>query len=96
PCNYSSFAPSRAPIVQYGPKKSFYRVTNSTTKSDHIIVDDIKDIVVYNVTQKKVARTIPHKDGSTRINVYPAKEGHIMVTEYNRKEKYTRFSIESL
>ncbi|MDQ3278420.1 MAG: hypothetical protein M3Q06_08835, partial [Bacteroidota bacterium] len=28
PCNYSSFAPSRAPIVQYGPRKSFYRVTN--------------------------------------------------------------------
>ena len=96
PCNYSSYAPARAPIVQYGPKKSFYRVTNSVTKSDYVIVDDIKDIVIYNVTQKKVARTIPHKDGSIRTNVYPAKEGHVMVTEYNKKEKYTRFSIESL
>ncbi len=96
PCNYGSFAPARAPIVQFGPHKNFYRVTNSTTKSDYVIVDDIKDIVIYNVTQKKVARTIAHKDGSIRTNVYPAKEGHIMVTEYNKKEKYTRFSIESL
>lgn len=96
PCNYSSYAPARAPIAQYGPKKSFYRVTNPDTKSDYVIVDDIKDIVIYNVTQKKVARTIPHKDGSIRTYVYPAKEGHVMVTEYNKKEKYTRFSIESL
>jgi hypothetical protein len=96
PCNYSNYAPARSPIAQYGPKKSFYRVTNSATKTDYVIVDDIKDIVVYNVTQKKVARTIPHKDGSIRTNVYPAKEGHVMVTEYNKKEKYTRFSIESL
>jgi hypothetical protein len=35
------------------------------------------------------------KDGNLKINVYPAKEGHIMVSEYNRKEKTTRFSIEA-
>jgi hypothetical protein len=28
--------------------------------------------------------------------IFPAKEGHIMVAEYNRKEKYTRVSIEAL
>jgi hypothetical protein len=41
-------------------------------------------------------RTIQHKDGSIKTSVYPAKEGHIMVSEYNRKGKYTRFSIEAL
>lgn len=96
PCNSSSFRPGRAPISMYGPQKTFYRVTNSDTKNDYVIVDDIKDIVIYNITKKKVARTISHKDGSIRTNVFPAKEGHVMVAEYNKKEKYTRFSIESL
>jgi len=43
-----------------------------------------------------LVRTIPHKNGSVKINVFPAKEGHMMVAEYDRKEKYTRFSIEAL
>ncbi|HVG40669.1 MAG TPA: hypothetical protein VM888_03580, partial [Chitinophagaceae bacterium] len=96
PCNKTSFRPGKAPMTTYGPQKSFYRVTNANTKNDYVIVDDIKDIVIYNVTQKKVAKTISHKDGSIQTNIYPAKEGHVMVSEYNRKEKYTRFSIESL
>lgn len=96
PCNSTSFIPGRAPMALYGPQKSFYRVSNSNTKNDYVIVDDVKDIVIYNVTQKKVAKTIPHKDGNIKTYVYPAKEGHIMVSEYNKKEKYTRFSIESL
>jgi len=41
-------------------------------------------------------RTIPHMDGNVRTSILPAKEGHIMVSEYNYKEKYTRVSIESL
>ena len=57
-------------------------------KTDYVIVDDVKDIVIYNLTQKKVMRTISHKDGGSRINIYPAKEGHVMVAEYNKKEKY--------
>jgi hypothetical protein len=28
--------------------------------------------------------------------VFPAKEGHVLVSEYNKKEKYTRYSIEAL
>ncbi len=76
--------------------KSFYNVTNSNTKTNYLIVDDVKNITVYNVTQKKTARSIAHKEGSIRTNVFPAKEGHVMVSEYNKKEKYTRFSIEAL
>jgi hypothetical protein len=76
--------------------KSFYTVENEASKSNFIIMDDVKNITIYNVGQKKVVRTIPHKDGNIRTNVFPAKEGHIMVSEYNKKEKYTRVSIESL
>ncbi len=76
--------------------KSFYEVSNTNTKTNYVVVDDVKDIVVYNISKKKIARTIPHKDGNSRINVFPAKEGYIMVSEYNRKEKYTKLSIEAL
>jgi hypothetical protein len=71
-------------------------VTNADAKMDYIILDDVKDIVIYNVSQKKVMRTIPHKGRNILTFVYPAKEGHVMVSEYNKKEKYTRFSIEAL
>lgn len=69
---------------------------NTDKKCHYVIIDDKKDIFVYNVNQKKVVRTIPHKDGNASINVYPAKEGHIMVSEYNQKERSTRYSIEAL
>lgn len=77
-------------------KKSFYRVVNPEIKTHYMIIDDEKHIYIYNVNSQKLERTIPHKDGNVKTTVYPAKEGHIMVSEYNRKEKYTRFSIEGL
>jgi hypothetical protein len=77
-------------------KKEFYKVVNEVTKSNYMIIDDEENIYIYNVTGKKIVRTIPHKDGHLKINVFPAKEGAMMVSEYNRKEKYTRFSIETL
>jgi hypothetical protein len=83
------------PIAFYD-NRSFYNVTNPETKTDYVVVDDKKNITIYNVTQKKVARTVPHTDGNLHITVLPAKEGHLMVSEYNKKEKYTRFSIEAL
>lgn len=76
--------------------KSYYSVSNADTKSDYVILDDAKNIYIYNVTANKQVRTIPHKDGNIRTYVYPAKEGHVMVSEYNKKEKYTRYSIEAL
>lgn len=77
-------------------KKEFYTVVNPDTRSNYMIIDDEANIYIYNVNGKKVVRTIPHKDGNVKINVYPAKEGHMMVAEYNRKEKTTRLSIEAL
>ncbi|HEV2480664.1 MAG TPA: DUF6770 family protein [Puia sp.] len=83
-------------ILSMMDKKDFYKVVNSDTKTNYMIIDDAENTYVYNVNKQKVMRTIQHKDGSIKTSVYPAKEGHIMVSEYNRKGKYTRFSIEAL
>ena len=77
-------------------KKTFYKVDNPDIKNNYVIINDDENIYLYNVGNKKVMRTIPHKDGNIKINVYPAKEGHMMISEYNRKGRYTRFSIEAL
>lgn len=95
PANNSSFFQARTPLSNK-ENRTFYTVSNSATKSNYLIVDDVKDIIIYNIGQKKVMRTVSHKDGKLRTDVFPAKEGHIMVREYNKKEKYTRLSIEAL
>ncbi|HEX7905189.1 MAG TPA: DUF6770 family protein [Chitinophagaceae bacterium] len=74
----------------------FYSIENTDTKDNYIIADGSKNILIYSLKKTKVMRTIAKKDGKTRISVFPAKEGHIMVVESNKKEKYTRLSIESL
>jgi hypothetical protein len=88
------FGPSA--ILYSLDKKSYYPVVNPDTRTNYMIIDDEQNIYVYNINARKVMRTIQHKDGNVKIDVFPAKEGHIMVAEYNRKEKYTRFSIEGL
>lgn len=93
--NYTKFRRAGDPL-RFLNNRSFYNVTNPDTKTGYLIVDDAKDIYIYNMNQKKIIRTIPHKDGSVSTYVFPAKEGHVMVSEYNRKERYTRFSIEAL
>jgi hypothetical protein len=95
PANNTRFYAAAYPFGLYDTR-NFYRVSNSDTKTNYIIVDDATSIVIYNVNQNKILRTIPHKDGNLRTAIYPAKEGHVMVSEYNKKEKYTRFSIETL
>jgi hypothetical protein len=93
--NHTGFKPAGYPVSMVN-NRSFYNVTNPDTKTGYLIVDDAKDIFIYNINQKKVVRTIPHKDGNVSTYVFPAKEGHVMVSEYNKKERYTRFSIEAL
>lgn len=77
-------------------KKDYYKVADPDSKSNYMIIDDAVKIYIYNVTARKLVRIIPHKDRNTKVNVFPAKEGHMMVSEYNWKEHYTRFSIEAL
>ena len=95
PCNSSNYFIGRLPVSEMNTK-TFYALNNTENKANYVIVDDTKDIVIYNVTQKKVMRTVPHKDGRTLTNIYPAKEGYVMVQEYNRKDKYLKLSIETL
>jgi hypothetical protein len=83
------------PVSSYDPN-TYYPVKNGDTRTQYLVIDKAKDIDIYNVNQKKVARTIPHKEGNNLVTVYPAKEGYIMVSEYNQKEKTTRLSIEAL
>lgn len=85
--------PGAAPINMYD-KRYFYLVSNQDTKSNYVIINDEKDIFVYNANQKKIVRTIPHKDGNLRTNVFPAKEGHMMIATHTGSE--TRVSIEAL
>ena len=84
-CNSTGFYQARVQLVAYDAKK-FYQVSNSNTKSNYIIIDDVKDIVIYNISQKKIARTVPHKDGQVRTNIYPAKEGYVMVSSITKKK----------
>jgi hypothetical protein len=76
--------------------KSFYAVSNADTKTNYLIVSDVKNVLIYNVNQKKIIRTIPHRDGNIQTYIFPAKEGHVMVSEYNKKERSTSYSIEAL
>jgi hypothetical protein len=95
PCDQTkSFGPTAILFEQ--DKKEYYDVASPDTKNNYTIINDEENIYIYDVNGKKLMRTIPHKDGNLKINVYPAKEGHVMVSEYNRKQKTTRFSIEAL
>ena len=95
PAEHSGYHKAIAAIAYYN-NQSFYTVFNSDTKTNYLVVDDGKNILIYNVNTKNVVRTIPHKDGNIKTYVFPAKEGHLMVSEYNRKENSTRYSIEAL
>jgi hypothetical protein len=95
PAPRSSYSFATYPVSSYDPN-SYYTVKNSDTRTQYLIIDKAKDIDIYNVNQKKVARTIPHKEGNNMVTVFPAKEGYVMVYEFNKKEKTTRLSIEAL
>jgi hypothetical protein len=91
----SEYGMSIMNVSMYDPN-TFYAVKNSDTRTQYLIIDKAKDIDIYNVNQKKIARTIAHKEGNNQIMVLPAKEGYVMVYELNKKEKTTRLSIEAL
>ena len=95
PTDHGSYHKAMVAVTSYNGK-SFYTVTNSDSKTNYLIVDDTENTYVYNVNKKTVVRTIAHKDGNVKTYVFPAKEGHIMVSEYNKKERSTRVSIETL
>ena len=95
-CADSRFIQGSVDINYINGSRNYYSLDNPESKSSYVIADDSKNIMIYNVNQKKIVRTIPHKTGDVRTSVGPAKDGHFMVIEYNRKEKYTSLSIEPL
>jgi hypothetical protein len=95
PGDRAMYFPAKIPTAFYD-NRNFYHVVNNDTKNNYLVINDTKDVVIYNVEQGKVMRTVPHHKGSLYTNVLPAKEGHVLVTEYNAKEKTTRYSIETL
>lgn len=73
-----------------------YYLTNDESKKTYLIATDDKNTQIYDTEKGKVIRTVPFsKDGSSML-IGPAKEGYIMVIEKNKKEKYTRLSIERI
>ncbi len=50
--NNTSDYPGVAPVSTYD-RRDFYFVTNTDTKTNYIIIDDFRDIFIYNVNQKK-------------------------------------------
>lgn len=82
--------------VYYMNHHSYFNVSNPDSRSNYLVIDGFKDINIYNVSQKKIQRTIPHVAGKTEVSVFPAKEGYVMVHEVNLKEQTTRLSIEAL
>lgn len=91
----SRYIPSSGGFGYY-QNRSFYTVKNADTHSNFLIVDESKGATIYNVENRKVVRNVPHKDGNIRTYIFPAKEGHIMVVETDRKAKETKLSIEAL
>jgi hypothetical protein len=85
-----------APVFKAADNCSFYSLINPDTKTSFLIVKGEKDITIYNVHEKKIVRKIAKNNNQQRINIYPAKDGHIIVSEYNEKEKSTRLSIEAI
>jgi len=75
---------------------NYFSHTNPDTKTAYVVMQDYKNFYVYNINQKKITRTIPRGTGGSLITIFPAKEGHVAISEYNANERYTRVSIEAL
>lgn len=91
----SKYLPSKAGFGLFD-HRNFYTVRNAVSKSNFLIVDENDETSIYNIENRKVVRKVPHWDGKVRTSIYPAKEGHIMVVEFNKSAKETKLSIESL
>lgn len=80
----------------YFDTRKYMVAANPETKNTYLITSDVSNFFIYSTKDKKVVRTIPRKAGNYYTNIYPAKEGHYMISEYNRSERSTTVSIEAL
>ena len=82
-------------IESLGMRKYFF-ATNHDNKQQFVVIIENTNTSLYNVSTNKLVRNIPLYDKQITRMVLPAKEGHILTSEYNKKEKSTRISIEAL
>ncbi len=73
--------------------RAFSTVLNTNSKTHYLIVDDGENSSIYNVNSKKVVRKVPAKDGNATRKILPAKEGYIMVSEYNKRKNLPGFLL---
>lgn len=73
-----------------------FTVVSSVDRRTYLIMADEKAYVIYSMEQKKVIRTIKRDDNGKSVTVLPAKEGSIIVSTVNSKEKYTMMSVEAI
>lgn len=77
-----------------GSAYMLFNVYNPTSKTSYLVISDADNCYLYNLKEGKVTRKIPRKNGDSRLTVLPGKEGSIMISEINSKEKYSKLSIE--
>lgn len=71
--------------------KTYFTVNDNK----YLVVNDRKDIFIYDVATKLLRKKIPHKEGSSKREIFKAKEGHIMISERNA-DNSTTLSIEAV
>ena len=86
---------SASAVSDYDPN-NYFKLDNSATHIQYLVIRNQKETDIYNVNQHKIARTIARKSGGNWVSILPAKEGSIAVSEYNTKDRSSRMSIEPL
>ncbi|MCW3463929.1 DUF6770 family protein [Chitinophaga nivalis] len=77
-------------------QKSFFTVNAPETKSVYLVISDLKNVHIYDVNKKQVTRSFPLVKDGVETHVFPAKDGYIMISQYDRKEEAVRYSIEAV
>jgi hypothetical protein len=73
-------------------EKSYFTVN----QNKYLVINDREDIFVLDIPNKSLVKKIPHKQGDNKVEVFKAKEGHIMLSEHNSEDGSTKLSIEAL
>lgn len=92
--DHSRFLPGQTsiPSINQHYNKRFF----SVNQNKYLVLNDIENIYIYNIEAKNIIKTIPHQKGEIISHAFIAKDGFIMISEYNSREKSTKLSIESL
>lgn len=72
--------------------KTYFTVSDSK----YLVIRSKKHIYIYDIEEKRFRKTMPLKEGKSNLEIFKAKEGHIMLSEYNSEDGTTMLSIETL